>query len=120
MTMAKSGLVFNNKSIIGQLIRNGNRTGSVACWKTRKSASYQAATERGDETMDTRIKSKRIEGWYKRFFAVAMTEDNYKRHTEVLSPISFGMRARTNLGASAISRKRQVLSDNPSCLSLCI
>ena len=63
MTFGKVWASVQLRPIIGQLIRNGNRTGSVACWKTRKSVSYQTATERGDEMLDIRIKSKLIKRW---------------------------------------------------------
>jgi len=104
--------------IISQLIRKGNQTGSVACWKTHKSVSYQTATEWEDENVDKRIKSKRIERWFEWSPTRLGRKITNKRHTIVLMLNPADIRARTNYSTAAISRKGQVLSDNLQCLSL--
>ena len=73
-----------NKPIIIQLIREGNQTGSVACWKTHKSVSYHSATEWEDENVDIRIKSKRIERWFEWSQTRLGRKITGKRHIMVL------------------------------------
>jgi hypothetical protein len=47
---------MKSKPTVIQLIPEGNPRGSVACWKSHKSANCQAATEWRDRTIDMRMK----------------------------------------------------------------